>query len=552
MDDLKTAIADVVKVAFDVPVEPELTRPDEKFGDYASNVALQLAKQLDKKPRDVANQLADALRQKMSDQMSEITVAEPGFINLRLRDKALWGSVSTELATQPYADKTVVIETNNPNAFKDMHIGHAYNSIIADTIANLLEAGGCNLHRVSYHGDVGLHVGKSMWATFRFIGGEPRKLEEIAESERPAFMSRMYQEGTKAYDEDEEAKQAIGEYTKESFTLTDPVFKEVYETCKGWSFAYFDQVLTRLGSKPIERRYFEREADEIGRKTVEDHIGKVFERSDGAVIFPGEKYGLHTRVFISSQGNTLYEARDLGLIQLKAHEFKPDVSYIVTAVEQKEYFKVVFKAAELALPDLAGVTHNIPTGTVKLSSGKMSSRKGTFINIGWLIDEISKALLAKGGEGAATQDAIIGALRYTLLKVRTGGDVIFDISEAISLEGNSGPYLQYAHARARSILKKHKAENPKSEEETLEPEERSLLRKVSEYPEIVEDSVKGLLPSHITTYLYELAQVFNRFYEHNRVIDDPRQDIRLQLVKSYADTLKNGLELLNIPAPERM
>ena len=256
-------------------------------------------------------------------------------------------------------------------------------------------------------------------------------------------------------------------------------------------------------------------------------------------------------MFISSRGTTLYEARDLGLMQLKSHDFHPDASYIVTAVEQEQYFNVVFKAAELSLPELAGQTHNISTGTVKLSTGKMSSRTGKVVNIGWLFEEIEKALRARSGDAEAVKDGVIGALRYTMLKNRLTSDTIFDVSEAISLEGNSGPYLQYAHARARSILAKAPAEISGTPGE-LDAAERSLARKISEYPEVVALAVGELMPHHICTYLYELAQTFNRFYEHSRVIGDEREAVRLQLVKLYADVLQNGLSLLGITAPNRL
>lgn len=548
---LETAIAAVCRELFGADAVVTLTRPAEQFGDYATNVALQLAGELRQKPRDIAEKLAVRLRSVLAEYIADVSVAGPGFLNLEISDAALAAATSQAALAQTYAGQTIVIETNNPNPFKDMHIGHAFNSIVADTLANLLAAGQADLHRVSYHGDVGLHVGKSMWAILKFVGGDAGKLASIPESERPKFLSEQYAAGSAAYEADDLAKQEIEQLAKASFTPQDELYKNVYETCKTWSFAYFDAMFERIGSKPIERRYLESEADKTGREAVERHIGDVFERSDGAVVFKGEQYGLHTRVFISSRGTTLYEARDLGLMQLKQTDFYPQASYIVTAVEQKEYFRVVLKAAELCLPDLAGVTRNISTGTVKLSTGKMSSRQGTAINIGWLFDEIEKALRARGANDQSVHDGIIGALRYAMLKNRPGSDIIFDVNEAISLDGNSGPYLQYAHARARSILAKAHGQK-RAELLAMEPGERSLLRTISEYNEVIEKAVAELAPHVICTYLYELAQAFNRFYEHNRVIGSDRQSIRLALVARYADTLRHGLELLGIAAPATM
>lgn len=548
--ELEQAVAAAVKNVSGTVEVVELARPDEQFGDYATNVALQLAAKLHQSPREIAETLQKELSDKLKGK-AEVSVAGPGFLNIRLSGQALLAAIQAG-GPKAYAGQTIVIETNNPNPFKDMHIGHAYNSIIADTLANLLVAGQGEVHRVSYHGDVGLHVGKSMWAILRYLGGDITKLQAIPETGRPKFLSDKYVEGAAAYEQDEAARQEIEQLTKESFTLRDPLFKEAYETCKAWSFAYFDRVFREIGSKPTEKRYLESQADAAGRATVEENTGTVFERSGGAVVFPGEKYGLHTRVFITSRGTTLYEARDLGLMQLKQRDFHPQASYIVTAIEQKEYFRVVFKAAELILPELAGVTRNVSTGTVKLSTGKMSSRTGKVINISWLFDEIESALRKRGATDASLRDGLVGALRYTLLKNRIGGDIIFDINEAISLEGNSGPYLQYAHARACSIIAKAPAPPSDAPMAGLEKDERSLLRKLAEYPEVVGKATAELLPHYICTYLYELAQGFNSFYEHNRVIGDARQEVRLALVGRYADTLKAGLELLGITAPNHM
>lgn len=548
MESIRTIVNRVIKDAFGVDYEVELSRPDPKFGDYATNASLKLAEQLKSQPREIAEKLAVKLRQ--NEKFAEVTIAGPGFINLRLTDETLSSMIQTE--AQPVLDgQSVVIETNNPNPFKDLHIGHAYNCIAAGTIANLLELGRANVHRVSYHGDIGLHVGKSMWAILRYIDGDKAKLVNLASGERPVFLSRMYVEGSKAYVDDEIAKKEIEELAVQSFELDDPFFKEIYEICRDWSFQYLGEVLKRLGDKPTESQYLESQADSIGVETVKQHIGDVFEESNGAIIFPGERYALHTRVFLSSRGAGLYEARDLGLMQLKNQDFHPAKSYIITGEEQRDYFNVVIKAAELCLPDLKDVTVNIPTGTVKLSTGKMSSRTGEVINIEWLFEKLKEA--AKSRSETVNPEVILGALRYALLKVRIGGDIVFDIEESISIEGNSGPYLQYAHARARSILSKKQSTGPESSSNlSFDASERSLVLKMTEYQEVLDRAVRELRPHHICNYLYELAQEFNRFYEHNRVIDDEREATRLRLVSEYAEILRAGLGLLGIPAPERI
>jgi arginyl-tRNA synthetase len=337
---------------------------------------------------------------------------------------------------------------------------------------------------------------------------------------------------------------------KQSFKLDDDLYRQVYETCKAWSFEYLDGILSRLGNQPTVRRYLESETDPAGVELVRENVGKVFKESNGAVIFKGEDYDLHTRVFVSSRGTGLYEARDLGLMKLKQQEFSPAKSYIVTGEEQRDYFNVVIKAAELSMPEMTGVTHNIPTGIVKLSTGKMSSRTGEVVNIEWLFEKLEQA--AKARSASVDPDVILGALRWSLLKVRVGGDIVFDIEESVSIDGNSGPYLQYAHARARSILAKSQVEKQPLGHEQLDENERLLALKLSEYTDVLSSAIAELLPHQICTYLYELAQTFNRFYENSRVIDDPRQNVRLQLVLRYADTLKEGLGILGIPAPDKL
>lgn len=562
-DKLADAVRQACQARFGLDIEPALTRTDEQFGDWATNVALRLAGQIGEKPLGVAEGLSEHLRQKANKLVQEVTVAAPGFINFRLTDAALFDEANqaTRRRLDHYARQTIVIETNNPNPFKDLHIGHAYNAIVADTIANLLAAGGAEVRRVSYHGDVGLHVGMSLWAILRQIDNDPARLDTVPADERPAFLARAYAEGAAAYQSDTSAKQQIEAHARQSFALDEPVFRQVYETGKNWSFAYFDRTFAALGNRPTVRRYLEREADAAGRQIVEANIGAVFKKSRGAIVFPAERYGLHTRVFINSRGDTLYEARDLGLMQLKENDFRPHASYIVTANEQKEYFQVVLKAAELTLPKLSGATKHITHGAVKLTTGKMSSRTGEAVNIDWLNDELTRAVKARAKSPKTVSAAVVGALRYQMLKYRVGGDLIFNTEEAVSLEGNSGPYLQYAHARARSILKKKsEIRNLKSETRSLKLEtnlnlaagERAMVRKIGQYGDALERAVVELRPHHITTCLYELAQAFNHFYEQNRVLGDPRQALRLAIVRAYADALEHGLGLLGIPAPERL
>ena len=538
-------VARTVKALFAIDVEIKLSRPDPKFGDVATNVAMQLAGRLHESPREIAETIARELR--TNDAFLDAVVAGPGFINITLGATSLLDMTRQE-SPLFRAGQTIVIETNNPNPFKAMHIGHAFNAILGDTIANLLAVSGGQVYRVSYHGDVGLHVGKSMYALLRYADGDFTKIESIPKIDRNTFMSKMYAEGSKAYKEDETAQSEINDLAEQSFEPTSGLYIQIYDLCKAWSFEQIDHLVARLGNQPTVYRFLESDADHRGVEVVKRNVPKVFQESSGALIFEGSKYGAFDNVFVASNGRGLYAARDLGLMLLKNEQFHPDKSYIVTAEEQRDYFKGVIAAAGLVWPDRKDVTVNISTGTVKLTTGKMSSRDGDVIEIAWLFDQCAAAIAERGGE--PTDEIIAGALRYQFLKVKIGGDVVFDVDEAVSLTGNTGSYLQYAHARARRILEKSGASFVMPI--TLRDEDYALVRKLGEYAEIVELATRQLEPHHICNYLFELAQEFNRYYEKNQVIGSEYEQHRLGLVGLYADILQAGLAILGIHAPSRM
>jgi arginyl-tRNA synthetase len=552
--ELEHEVAAAVKDLFSRDVVIDLTRPEEQFGDYATNIALQLSKELGQNPREIGETIALKLRETLAEQIREVSVAGPGFVNLSLSD----ASLLTALKSQPQKSligKTVVAEYSDPNPFKVLHAGHLYTSIVGDSIANLLEFAGATVHRVNFGGDVGLHVGKTLWAITQEIGEDPSSLDTIDPANRSEWMARAYVRGTNAYEDDETAKTAIVAINKRVYAIHtdndhDSALAQIYWTCRQWSYDYFDAFYDRIGSH-FEKYYPESQTAPVGLQTVEEQLEKgVFTRSDGAVVFIGEPYGLHTRVFINSEGLPTYEAKDVGLSMVKWQDYHFDASVIITGNDIVEYMKVVLKAIEQFAPELAGATRHLTHGNVKLSGGvKMSSRKGNFLRAVDVLDAAKEA--SESITHQENEEAVLAAVKYAFLKNRIGGDIIYEPEESVALEGNSGPYLQYAHARARSILSKvtDRSEVPI---EDLEKDERSLVRKISEYPEVFDKAVNELMPHHICTYLYELAQVFNRFYEHNRVIGESRQAIRVQLITHYANTLKSGLALLGITAPERL
>lgn len=550
---MQRKLSQVIYELFGIESEVVLTRPEPQFGDFATNVAMQLAGQLQKNPREIAEQIAEKLRE--TGEFSDVSVAGPGFINLKLTDAALL-EFASRLPAKTLEGKVVVTEYSDPNPFKVLHAGHLYTSIVGDVISNLVENAGATVHRVNFGGDVGLHVGKTLWAIVRELGGEyPEKLAAIAEDERSPWMANCYVEGTRAYEDDETAKNDIVTINKAVYTIHtnndhESSLAKIYWTCRQWSYDYFNAFYERIGT-PFEKYFPESQTAPVGLATVKEQLERgVFEQSGSAVVFDGDEYGLHTRVFINSEGLPTYEAKDVGLSILKWQDYHFDESVIITGNDITEYMKVVLKAIEQFEPELAKRTRHLTHGNVKLAGGvKMSSRKGNFLKALDVIDIATEA--NKEATGTVDERVVLAAIRYSFLKNRIGADIIFEPKESVSLQGNSGPYLQYAHARACSILEKAASETlgPLTE---LEVGERSLVRKIGEFAEIVEKATSELMPHYICTYLYELAQEFNRFYEHNKVIGHEREEQRLTLVSLYRDTLGKGLSLLGIVAPEKM
>ncbi|HET9850372.1 MAG TPA: arginine--tRNA ligase [Candidatus Saccharimonadales bacterium] len=550
MQEISSALKQAAKSVYETDIEPEISRPEAKFGDFSSNIALKLAAQLKKPPREIAQALANALSQNPN--LAKVELAGPGFINFWLTDKVL--AESAQAATRPaqaLAGQEILVEFGDPNPFKEMHIGHLYSYIVGDAIARLLESAGASVRRLSYHGDVGLHVAKTIWALKQASGAAEFQLADGLAAD--TMIGNYYAKGAEAYEQSPSAKDEITKINHLIYSGQDPDIKNIYEQGRELSFKAFDNILKLLDISN-DRRYLESQTAEVGKEMVQKNIGPVFEESDGAVIYPGEKAGLHTRVFITSQGLPTYEAKDLGLTSLKDKDY-PGArrSLIITASEQSEYFKVMLAALAEINRSLAEKTTHLAHGFLSLSTGKMSSRTGNVYSATNLLAKVKERVYAQYPDSAQKDEIYLGAVKYGLLRHHLGSDIVYDVEESVAVEGNSGPYLQYAHARACSILAKA-SELPAEPAaiESYEPPERLLARKISEFPEVVAGATAELAPNQICNYLYELAQSFNKFYETSRIIGDPRAGLRLKLVESYSQVLAGGLKLLGISAPERM
>ena len=574
-------------------------------------------------PRELAAKIAVTLEEN-KEIFKSVSVAGPGFVNMTLTDTFLTQNLSSLLleehisGPQLLQGKEILVEFTDPNPFKELHIGHLYSNVIGEAISRVLESQGAQVHRVCYQGDVGMHVAKSVWGMKKLLQQQfPEvsimaavdKMEEKTLSEKVNFLGKSYATGASAYkDEPASAEQMkdinyltflsgqenLVEQTgwepqvdyKQYVAQTAQNYEEVkklYTRGRAWSLAYFDSMYQRIGMK-FEDFFYESVVGEFGIKIVREFLAKgVFVESEGAVIFPGEKYNLHNRVFINSLGLPTYEAKELGLAPEKYRRFKYDTSLIITGNEIDEYFKVLLKALEITNPDLRAKTVHMSHGMVRLPEGKMSSRTGKIITAEWLMDEahsrIEKVLadtrqtFTKAERTEISEVVGLSAIKFAFLKQSIGKDIAFDFDESLAFTGNSGPYILYSLVRAKSVLAKASeagitVKNRYSAEHidilvnsltqskvALQKNEKDLLLNVLMYFDTLSQSASEYAPHHIANYLFVVAQSFNAFYSESKIIDESDAhvtELRLAITQSVVKVLMHGLSTLGIKTVEKM
>ncbi|RJP47555.1 MAG: arginine--tRNA ligase [Armatimonadetes bacterium] len=606
---------------------------DKSHGDLTSNAALALwpkfkiqnSKFKIKESRELAQFTVDKLKvdASLEQVFLEIKVEGPGFINFWLSPKILADYIERinadidSIFMKVEALRKIMVEYAHPNPLKQFHLGHLRTLLVGESLARLNGVVGNEVFRANYEGDIGPHVAKAIYGAIKLLKNYSTKgptLEVLGEIdkknpyEKAEFLQEAYIRGNKDY---EKYKEEIDELNKKLYQMvsghggnelgvglelgseskgmpkqvrhdalesgmTIEELKKTYETTRGWSLEYFDEVYKFFGTK-FDKLFFESEVSECGKKIVLENVGKVphqteqgaiFENDEGTIIFPGEKYGLHTRVFVTKAGYPTYEGKDMCLAQKQFETFPFDLNIHVVGAEQKEYFKVILKALELIDPRFSGREYHLPIGMVGLTTGKMSSRTGDIISIedllGMVKEEVGK-LVTEGrieeDEREETIDKITrAAIAYSYLKVNPTVGFIFDLKKSISLEGDSGPYLLYSYARIRSILRKskRKAQSAKLEEENFEiliDYDWDLVREMVGFSDVVSEAVGRMAPNLLADWLYDLAREFNNYYQKVAILKGDNEELiesRLVLISSVAKVLKKGLELLDIETVERM
>lgn len=608
-DALQSLLISVLSEMGITDVVPDVSMTeDSRFGEYTTNVALKLAKPLKKSPMAIALQVKDLIEkqktaasqgdhdqninkidqkysgisgiQRLLQDIDHIDVVAPGFCNVSLteaslsnrvhevlKDRERYGKSQTfvPLVLQDEADpnaKRIMVEFAHPNTHKAFHIGHLRNITTGESLVRLLEATGHEVVRANYQGDVGMHIAKCLWAMKHLPECDPAAVRGKEIHERVEFLGKAYAAGSTRYEADEAVKSATGDINKQIYAK-DPAVYPLYQETRAWSLEYFTQIYKRVDTR-YDRFYFESEFYELGKKYVAEGVTKgIFEESDGAIIFPGEKYGLHNRVFITKEQNATYEGKEIGLGRVQFDEYHPELIMHVVGPEQAGYFQVLFAALAQMFPDTKGKEYHKVYGWVKLKHGKMSSRTGQVVLGEWLLDEAKKSIYeilkqSKSNYTEKDQEEIaekgaIAAVKYAFLRVGTDQEISFDLKESVSFDGDSGPYLLYTYARCKSVLRKAESTMPavqgKTEKEEMNSEERALARLISFYPEVVADAARNLSPNTLCTYLFRLASAFNLLYQKHPIVGSAD---RVSLTDAAAQVLHNGLYLLGIQTAERM
>ena len=558
-DKIRQAIEGVVGKNIDFVVEHPA---DEGHGDYATNVAMMM----EGNPRELAQRLAEKL--KKSDVLGEVVdlprieVAGPGFINFWLKEEWLVGEMKSILdqkknygTNKTGKGKLAIIEYSSPNIAKPFTIGHLRSTVIGDAIANLLEANGWRVLRDNHLGDWGTQFGKQICAIKHW--GD---IDKIAKSEYPvkelvALYVKFHEEAQKDPTLEDEARvwfKKLEDGDKEA--------RELWQKCIDWSWVEFSKIYDLL---KIKHSTEFNQGRGLGESFFEDKMGVVITElekkkllgigKDGAklVFFEGDK--LPPMMIIKKDGASLYATRDLATDKYRLEKYKPGLVVNEVGAEQSLYFRQLYEIERMLGWYKDGQRVHVGHGMFRFKEGKMSTRKG---NVIWLEEVLTEAVkraatLGKGGKNDVSQKVGIGALKWNDLKGDPKRDIVFDWDEVLNMQGNSGPYIQYTYARAKSIL--GKAKNKKTTlKMVLNEDENNILRALYRYPEVVVETVKNFTPQVVATYLFGLAQRFNSFYNLNKVIGGENEGFRLELVSACSQVLKNGLLLLGIETVEKM
>ncbi len=537
--------------------------PDSSQGDLSTSVALKIAGGLGKKPQEIARSIADAIS--LSPSVEHAEVAGPGYVNIRLTVARLleaWKEAHAAIAPVSERDENpVIVDFCGPNIAKPLGAHHLGSHIIGQAIINLYRHTGAHVIGWSYPGDWGTQFGK-LWVAYDRWGDKKKSLKDVTVEDLLALYVRFHEEAEKDATLDDAARAAFRKIEEGDAALRSFWADTVAVTKKD-----LDEIYVRLHVH-IDRETGESFYENRMQPIIEEGIAKgVFQEGEGgSLIVPfAEETGMPPLLIRKGDGATLYATRDLAMIRYRIDTAHPSAMYYVVDVAQRLHFQQVFATAALLGWEMPEHEHTV-FGRMRFSGAAMSTRKGTSLRMRQLLDEAVKRagdIITERGDAIQADDPKdlaemmgVGAVAYGILSQNRAMDIVFDWDRMLSFEGNSAPYLQYTHARARSVLRKAAlAGDPVLPAvDVLEPEDRKLLLMLLRFPIVLAESRDARMPHKLTNYLYALCQSFNSFYNSVPILQAtaPLRDLRLVLTASVADMLRTGASLLTIRVPDRM
>ena len=533
--------------------------PNNALGDYAFP-CFTLTKTLKKSPNLIAQEIRDKI--KKSSFFSKIE-NKGAYINFFLTPSKLAEITLKEIKKQKYVRKSqkkrIVVEFPSPNTNKPLHVGHLRNLTIGEALSRILEFQGNKIYRVTVNNDRGTHICKSMLAYQKFGKNKhPNKKPDHFVGDFYVLFAQKAKENPKL---EQEAQEMLRKWEHKDLKVT-----QLWKKMNAWAYRGFNQTYKAFDATSFDKAYYESNLYTHGKEIVQEGVKKkIFQKEeDGAIsVDLGEPLG--KKILTRKDGTSLYITQDLYLASLKYKDFRYDQSIYVVANEQDYHFQVLFKILKLLKNPFAESCYHLSYGMVHLPEGRMKSREGKVVDADEVISELMKmakneikkrdaSLSSKEIEKRAHSIAL-AAIKYYLIKSDIQKDLLFNPEEAVSFEGDTGPYLQYTYARTSSILRKAKKLPEKTDFSLLQKQEEiNLIQHLSKFPEIVEEASIKLKPNLIANYAFTLSQFFNEFYHSCPVLtaETGLKNARISLLKAFQHVLKNSLTLLNITPLEKM
>lgn len=567
----------------------ELQQTRKEFEGDLTLVVFPYLRASRKGPEQTAEEIGGFLQENV-EEISAFNVVK-GFLNLSISG-SFWleklGDISKDqnFGIAPQGEESIMVEYSSPNTNKPLHLGHVRNNLLGYSVAEILKAAGKKVTKVQIINDRGIHICKSMVAWQKFGEGET---PDSAHMKGDKLVGKYYVEFDKEYKKQIEQQIAAGVEAKvakeeapimvearqmlQKWEQGDPETVKLWETMNGWVYKGFEETYARLGVD-FDKYYYESDTYLLGKRVVEEGLQKgVFEKDpDGSVWIDLTDEGLDRKILLRSDGTSVYMTQDIGTAIQRFVDFSIDGMIYTVGNEQDYHFKVLFIILDKLGYTWAKNLYHLSYGMVDLPTGKMKSREGTVVDADDLIEQmeetaakISEELGKTEGMTEEEKKALyhmvgMGALKYYILRVDPKKRMMFNPEESIDFQGNTGPFIQYTHARIKSLLRRGEEMgfSPSDQAEgysDLQHSERELIKWLAQFPEVVQEAASGHAPSVIANYIYDLVKLYNALYQQLPILTDENKSaviFRLQLSDSVARVVKTGMRLLGIDVPERM